>query len=190
MPWLVVQGGGSWSPSAPEYRRRIYRDGAHHVEPEIAAEAALAGFDWLVVMEDEDVPELETPDDSGPLTPEDLKESTAPGSRVKLAVIEGGASGEPLPQEEPEFEHKCRWCRSIPKRSFPSRGALARHIEFEHPRVHALGEEDAEDALAEAQEKKDQMRRLLDAEPPIRPEDREAIELHLTGREEPPTVDS
>jgi hypothetical protein len=202
MPWLVVEGAGSWSPNlgrewvdddsrfppafAPlddagepkrgywKARGAIYRAGAHQVDEDVAELAVAAGFAWLIVLPDDTEPVLE---DSGPptgmLVPEDFREAKGAGVRLKDKI-----ESEPEPEAEPDapvFEHECRWCSTLPRRTFPSNASLARHIEFEHPAQHSMGYERAIAAAQAVEEEKALLRRMSDHDKPVPIWDREAV---------------
>lgn len=214
MPWLVVEGNGSWSPNlgrewvedetrfppafAPldeegnpkrgywRSRARTYKAGAHRVPEDVARQAIDSGYPWLIVMpDDDDEPTVEETALAGTLTLADVKEGKGAGLRLK--VIEGGDSGEPEPEPEPVFEHECAWCLTIPRRTFPSSGSLARHIEFDHPAQHHMGADRAREAALAIEREREELRRLSEHDKPVPIWDREAVEA--AGLPTPPEPD-
>jgi hypothetical protein len=116
MPWLVVLGKSTWRLD----HHRVYGPGVHEVDQEVAERATAAPVRSLLVLDEEPIVDR-PPDQSGPLTMEDLKRGT-PG--VQLAQPERGeAELIPIPRE-----HRCLHCPL----EFPSSGALLRHVEFHH----------------------------------------------------------
>jgi hypothetical protein len=202
MPWLVVEGKGSWSPDLgrewvddekrrpPAYapldengepkcgywraRGGTFKAGAHRVSQEVADAALATAYPWLIVMPDTDEPVIEETELTGTLELSDIKDAKGAGVRV-LRVIEGGASGEPEPGPEPVFEHECRWCLTIPRRTFPSTGALERHVEFEHPVQHSMGAERAVEAALAIEREREELHRLSQHDSPVPVWDREAV---------------
>ena len=173
MAWLVVLGTGTWS--APGLTKTTFKASvckssgrAYEVDDAVSAEATGTGYDWLLVFDTE--PVLDVSDPTGPLEPDDIKVGVSGG--VRLAVLDGGAEPEeedyPDP-EAPEMAHGCSWC----VRSFPSSGALGRHIEFEHTYRH---DADVAASIAEHEARQSEraaLRRLKDAEEPLPPWERE-----------------
>lgn len=206
MPWLVVEGVGSWSPNLgrewvddptrfppahapldPETgnrkhgywrdRAKIYRAGAHKVDEEVAKQAIATGFAWLIVMADE--PELEQADPSfGPVgTLTPEDVREGKGAGVRVKPSEDEAPPpEPEAVGDPVFAHKCGWCKTDPPRSFPSPASLARHVEFEHPAQHTLGAERAAEAARLVAEEAEALRRVADHDKPMPAWEREAVE--------------
>jgi hypothetical protein len=202
MPWLVVEGKGSWSPDlgrewidddsrfppafAPlddagnpkrgfwRARGGVFKAGAHQVSEEVANKALDSGYPWLIVMPDEDKPVVIETELSGTLEPSDLKEAKGGGVRL-LRVIEGGDTGEPQPDPEPVFEHECRWCLTIPRPTFPSSSALDRHVEFAHPVQFVMGTERALEAAEAIAREREELRRVADAGKPVPVWEREAV---------------
>ena len=202
MPWLVVEGKGSWSPdlgrewvddesrhpphAAPlgddgkpkrgywRARGGVYKAGAHQVTEEVARKAIDAGYPWLIVMADEQEPVIEETELSGTLEPSDIKDAKGAGVRL-LRVIEGGDSGEPQSEPEPVFEHECRWCLTIPRATFPSSSSLDRHVEFDHPVQFAMGTERAIAAALAVEQQREELRRIADAGKLVPVWDREAV---------------
>ncbi len=121
MPWLTVLGRGSW-----RWNGKTYRAGVNEVDDEVALAARRAPVANLVISIDRPLIHQKIP---GPLTLADLKKPRR-AMGVQLA-------GNPTPQQvanlEPEpvpLDHPCGVCED----EFPSAAALARHIEFNHPR--------------------------------------------------------
>jgi hypothetical protein len=203
VPWLVVEGAGSWSPNLgrewvdddrrfppahallddqghPRHgywktRAKIYRAGAHKVDEEVARQAIATGYAWLIVMPDDNEPVLGNADPpTGVFTPEDIKDAKGAGVRL-LRVVEGEDSGEPQPEAEPVFEHECRWCLTIPRKTFPSTASLDRHVEFVHPAQFSMGYERALEAARVIAEEREALRRVSDHDKPVPVWDREAV---------------
>lgn len=114
MPFLVILGEGTWRPD----REHFYKAGVHEVSDEIAA---LARAENLVVTETR--PEIEKTGE-GPLTMSDLKKGSKPGVQLVIEKRED----EPIAIEVPR-DHHCIYCED---ESFPSAGALERHLEVHH----------------------------------------------------------
>jgi hypothetical protein len=119
--WLTVLGRGSW-----RWDGKTYRAGVHEVGDDVAMAARRAPVASLVVTVDPPVIHQKIP---GPLTLADLKKP-----RRSMGVT---LAGNPTPAQvanlEPEgipLDHPCGLCED----EFPSAPALARHIEFVHPR--------------------------------------------------------
>jgi hypothetical protein len=176
MPWLVVIGTGTWS--APGLSKITYKASvckatgrAYEVDEAVAAEAAATGYEWLMAFDEE--PVLDVSDPTGPLEPDDVRIGVTGG--VRLKVLDGGDEPEEeefLDPEAPEMTHRCSWC---PK-GYPSSGALARHVEFEHTYRH---DADVAASIAEheaRQAERAALRRLKDAEDALPPWEREAKE--------------
>lgn len=115
MPWLVILGSGSWS-----YGRTRYEAGLHEVDEEVAEAARRAPKKLLVTAERPVLARSE-----GPLTMDDVRLG---GLGVELARPEIEVTADGTRPLEVIHDFKCDWC----PRTFPSRGARERHVEFKH----------------------------------------------------------
>lgn len=177
MPWLVVLGTGSWSAPAisrtTTYKAATVRKTGkgYKVTQEVADAADATGYWWLQTFADDNEPVLDTDDPSGVLTLEDIKVGVHPG--VKLSVVEGErVEPEWVDPEAPPLVHGCQWC---PDR-YPSTAALDRHVEWEHTRRHEKAVAESIEEYEARQAERAELRRLEDAEEPLPPWEREAVE--------------
>lgn len=210
MPWLVVTGNGSYGITLarewvePEndlaqgrwkYDTRTYSSERHRqedgtfkaflVEQAVRDKAEEEGYpDYVFFFEDEDEPELAEPDETGILTPDNIRSGTRTG--VHLQVIEG--EGPPEPVVDPEglpLDFPCLSC----ERAFPSEGSLERHVEYDHTRRHEVTQRRAQRQAEAAKAEKDELRRLEQHEGKLPAWEREAVE-QAQPKPPPPPVPS
>lgn len=158
MPWITVLGSGSFGGKGFTYRgvNEVPEEHAQIAREEIAKHPGMA--EWLIVTEVE--PILVEPDNTGPLSIEDVRLGT-PRAKVK---IPGEPEPEPEPEEEdipdeaPALDYECDHCDY----RGPHPADIKRHFEFEHSLRHQKELEAMQAAAAEAEREERERRAVLD----------------------------